>query len=76
MTPTSTSGFTAENWSKPEVDQNGRKYAQTKGNSRLSNENIRNHMTPTSTSGFTTDYWSKPEVGQNGRKYAQTKGKS
>ena len=52
MAPTSTSGFTAENWSKPEVGQNGRKYAQTKGNSRLSNENIRNHMVPTSTSGF------------------------
>ena len=31
---------------KPEVDQNGLKYAQKKGNSRLSNQNIRNHMLP------------------------------
>ena len=33
MVPISTSGFIAENWLKPEVDKNGRKYAKTKGNS-------------------------------------------
>ena len=37
---------------KPEVAKNGRKYVQMEGNSRLSNEHIRNHMVSTSTSGF------------------------
>ena len=41
-----------KNRSKPEVEQNGRKYAQTKSKSWLVYELIKNHMLPTSTSGF------------------------
>ena len=41
-----------KNLLKPEVARNGQKYVQKKGNSRLSNGHIRNHMVPTSTSGF------------------------
>ena len=42
----------SKNRLKPEVAKNGRKYVQMEGNSRLSNEHIRNHMVSTSTSGF------------------------
>ena len=41
-----------KNRSKPEVEQNGRKYAQTKSKSWLVYELIKNHMLPTSASGF------------------------
>ena len=48
-----------KNWSKPEVDQNDRKYAQTKVKNWLSNELIRSHTVPTSTFGFIAE---KPTV--------------